>query len=120
MPKTIYRIQDEIGRGPWRPGFSSHWVISRDDHCYLLPYYVEFMKMPDLFECNQDHYVACGCRTIKQLKRWFIKQEYKTLLKYGYRAVVLDAEKIIAESDKQCVFRRTKPLFNGAKTFDLY
>ena len=37
MTNLVYRIQDNEGRGPWKPGFSSQWVIEREDLENLLP-----------------------------------------------------------------------------------
>lgn len=122
MPTTIYRVQDKHGRGPWKPGFSQKWVEDRPDHDNLKPYCLEF---PDfamaILRAGLDRMiVACGCRTVDQLKRWFTKGEYNTLFQYGYRAVKAPVDEIIVESDIQCVFARKKRLHKNIKPIRLY
>lgn len=115
---AIYRIQDKEGRGPWRPGFSHLWVESRDDHNNLVPWYVEFGNIDNLLETKYIY--GCGCKTIDQLKRWFTKTEYEKLKNYGYEAVKIKINKIVVESDIQCVFARKKALNKSAVMFKLY
>lgn len=119
MKKTLYRIQGSNGRGPFAPGFSKWWIENRADHKVLLPWFMEFN---DFFPTLIGHEVAFGvaCKTIEQLKRWFTKSEYRKLLKFGYHAVQIDYSRILAASDVQCVFARTKPLNKDVCVFELY
>lgn len=114
----IYRVQDKDGRGPWKPGFSHKWVKTRPDHDNLHPWPFEF-NVNDILK-NKNFNMACGCKTIEQLKRWFTEQEYKILKQYGYFAVKLKADKVFAESDIQCVFGCKKPIKKNVKKFKLY
>ena len=82
---AIYRIQDKDGRGPWKPGFSHRWVEIRPDHNNLPAWYEEFGPLHNYISYGE--HCGSGCKTIDQLRRWFTKSEYRTLLKYGYRAV---------------------------------
>lgn len=119
MP-TVLRIQDSEGRGPWRPGFSHLWVEDRPDLEALRPMFVEF-DMHAVFQAARDGtHLGCGVRSIEQLRRWFTPAEYIRLLRFGYRAVRMDASRILAESPIQCVFERSKPLRRRVETFDLY
>ena len=115
---VVLRIQDADGRGPWKPGFSQNWVEDRPDHENLPPWFVEFGRVDRL----ALHGCATGsaCRTIEQLRRWFTPTEYATLLRLGYRAVRMDVGRILAESDRQCFFERSKPLSQDVEPFDLY
>ena len=115
---TIYRIQDKDGRGPWKPGFSQKWVEDRPDHDNLIPWYVEFGRV-DQKVLTGEH-SGSGCRTVEQLKRWFTKSEYKKLKKYGYKAVKMDINRIIAESDIQLFFGRAKRLKESVQVIKLY
>lgn len=117
---VIYLIQDKLGRGPFRPGFSARWVVGRADLDNLKPYYEEMPNTSRLLIDATILNFGCGCRTIAQLRRWFIKKEYDALLKFGYQAVYMRAQQIIAESKTQCVFSRSKPLFKDVKVFNLY
>jgi hypothetical protein len=64
--------------------------------------------------------LGCGCRTIEQLRRWVTPTEYATLCRYGYVAVKMIVDRILAESDIQCVFEREKPLYEEVDPVDLY
>lgn len=112
----IYRVQDKDGRGPFKPGFSHQWVEQREDHQNLLPWPVEFKKIQLPMFMN----VGVGCRTLSQLRRWFLATEYKKLLEFGYLAVSLVPDQIIAESDIQLVFGRIRKHNEGIKPAYLY
>lgn len=112
----VYRVQDKGGRGPWKPGFSHRWVKSRDDHNLLHPWYVEF---PNLVLPKNTN-IGIGCANIIHLRRWFTLDEYKTLTKHGYKAVKIVVDYVLAESDKQLVFSRKKPLRSEVQIFKLY
>jgi hypothetical protein len=115
---TIFRVQDLEGRGPFKPGVSSQWVEYRDDYENLIPYFVEF---PEIKEFKRGRLaLGCGCKTIDQLRRWFNQSEYTTLRILGYHAVIMNVDKILAESDIQCVFSRKRPLFDGVLQVNLY
>lgn len=117
---TVYRVQDSEGRGPFRPGVSMQWVIGRHDLCNLQPSIVEFPFILQLRVNAIEQAYGCACVSKKQLRRWFIKREYQTLLALGYRAVEMQVYRIIAKSKIQCVFTRTKPLNRDVRFFDLY
>ena len=116
--EIVFRIQDEEGRGPWRPGFSKTWVEPREDHEHLAPWNVEFGPVHKKALWGAS--TGCGCRTIEQLQRWFTRSEYQTLLEHGYHAVKMDVGRILAESDIQCVFSRAAPLSEDVIPFDLW
>ena len=114
----IYRVQDKDGRGPWKPGFSLNWVESRDDHENLHPWTYEFGPVHRYLLSGE--YGGSGCLTEDQLRRWFTPSEYKTLIAYGYHAVKMRVNRILASSPIQCVFGRAKPLTEDIEVFDLY
>lgn len=116
--ETIYRVQDKEGRGPWKPGFSRFWVEGREDHANLVPWYAEFGRVEQT--ATRGMYVACGCRSVEQLRRWFTPSEYTTLRMCGYQAVLMIADQILAGSDIQCVFERMKPLHTDIEDVELY
>jgi len=114
--KTIYRIQDKDGRGPWKPEFSDKWVREEPD-ISLLPW---MMTMgPVHLKAEGYEMCGCGCLTKNQLKRWVTKEEYERLLGFGYKAVKLKA-RILGEDENQCLFARDDPFVNGAREFRLY
>jgi len=116
--EVIYRIQDSVGRGPWRPGFSRRWVEDREDHDNLLPWMAEFGPVHKKILWGE--HCGSGCRTLGQLRRWFTPSEYKTLLFYGYRAVRMEVNRVLAESDIQLFFGRAKPLSCDVIGVELY
>lgn len=115
---VIYRVQDKEGRGPWRPGFSHKWVRPRPDHDNLPPWLFEFGRVDR--QLLYGEHAGSGCMTLDQLRRWFTKKEYKTLLKYGYQAVSMEVNRILAQSEIQCVFGRAKPLNEDFTIMRLY
>ena len=116
---TVFRIQDKDGYGPWKPGFSDVWVEDRTptEMATLQPWYIEF---PVCLPCQPTEYMGVACRTKEQLRRWFTENEYATLRRYGYEAVEMEANRILAGSDIQCVIARTLPFNVKCKPFDLY
>lgn len=115
---TIFRVQDLYGRGPWKPGFSHKWIVPREDHNNLVPWYIEHGNFLDQLPDNK--HFGTGCLSIKQLRRWFIKAEYKKLQKFGYQAGMLKDCEIIKKSDIQCVFFKNEPLKYTFTTIKLY
>lgn len=114
----VYRIQDDEGRGPWKPGFSHLWIEPRADHDNLIPWYREFGDVH--LRAIAGMYMGCACTSVDQLRRWFSPVEYDRLISFGYRAVTMKAGRILAQSDIQCFFERSKPLRKQVCEFDLY
>lgn len=114
----IYRVQDREGRGPWRPGFSDTWVIHRPDHENLRPSYLE---MPTALNKRTPGYnVGCGCISLDDLRRWFIREEYAKLILAGYACVQFYGGAFLGESETQCLFERRKPLSEHDWLVSLY
>lgn len=113
----VYRVQDSKGRGPWRPGFSQKWRDQARD--IPDPFYIEFPDI-DLSRGTGNFNFGCGCVSIDQLKKWFSQDEYNRLLKLGYKAVKLKADRIIKESKNQVVFSRNKSFRKDAVRITLY
>ena len=118
MTNIIYRIQDKEGRGPWKPGFSKHWIEPRPDHDNLVPWYAEFGQVH--LRAIVGMRIGCGCTSIDQLQRWFCPVEYQRLVQFGYHAVRMNVDRILAQSEIQCVFERAKRLSKDVSPFVLY
>lgn len=118
--RVVYRIQDADGRGPWRPGFSQRWVEDRPEveFAVLKPWPLEFG--PVHLKSLYGMHLGCGCVSIEQLRRWFTQTEYERLRSFGYRAVRMRVGRVLAESDIQCVFERSKPLSVDVELVELY
>lgn len=117
---AVFRVQDKDGRGPWKPGFSQRWVEDRPEEEYaaLVPWPMQFGDV--LRRSIVGMSLGCGCRSLEQLRRWFTPTEYATLRRFGYCAVKMEAGRILAESDIQCVFERAKPLRDDVEPVELY
>ena len=119
MPLFVFRVQDKDGRGPWKPGFSAKWVVPRRDHDNLPPMYEEFKQIEAQMIPGKAVY-GSACPTIKKLRRWFTKKEYAKLKQYGYHAMMMRVDNILAMSEVQLVFARSLPLNVGCRPVKLY
>ena len=117
MP-TVYRVQDSDGRGPWKPGFSHLWVEDREDHDNLPPWFVEFGRVDKRGIFGMT--MGSACKSLDQLRRWFTASEYATLKRYGYRAVMVDEVRLLAQSPVQCFIQRVKPFNVDVVEVELY
>jgi len=115
----IYRVQDKDGRGPWKPGFSHKWIVDRDDLNNLHSINKEFNCSYLDRTFYEGWHFGCGCLSVDQLKRWFIEEEYNTLLEYGYSSVKING-KVLESSSIQCLFARRKHLKYHGGIFSLY
>lgn len=99
--ENVFRVQNSQRRGPWIPGFSEKWVIQRKAHDKLNPTYIDFPGIRDILIPGVQY--GTGCHSLKILRKWFSKKEYKMLLEFGFNCVMFKAE-VILQSDTQVVF----------------
>ncbi len=105
---SIYRVQDDEGRGPFRPGFSRRWIDAVGPD--LPPSWIEEFGH-DLIqrEGRRHEHFGSGCMSLDGLRRWFSADEIMRLRLLGYRIVRLDGCRGLAESVYQVVFARSRP-----------
>lgn len=122
MSEIVYRVQRmDDGRGPYRPGWSSAWVEERGDLANLPPWQDEFgWGLLAVAESARLRVFGVGCRTLDQLRRWFTPGEFATLREHGYRAVRMEVDQVLAESEVQVVFCRRLPLRRNVQVVELY
>ena len=108
MKEFIYRVQADDGRGPFRPGFSVRW--SDMDGEDRLPTFIE--EFPNIIFEAGWHY-GTGVRTLEEIGRWFTTTEQGRMAALGFYVVVMNVDKIIAESKNQVIFARKEPLNKG-------
>lgn len=113
-----FRIQDDEGRGPWRPGFSHRWVEDRPDHKNLLPWMVEIGPVHRLALFGE--HIGSACETLSQLQRWFTESEYRTLRRLGYQCVSISGARVLGRSATQCVIASAKPFRAVSSPIALY
>lgn len=69
---------------------------------------------------NTSPNFRCACKSLKQLKRWFTRREYGTLLKHGYKAYMVEVTAIVAESETQVLFSFDEPYVARCREIRLY
>jgi hypothetical protein len=111
----VYRIQDSMGRGPYKPGFSQLWTEDRPDSEFeqLKPIYSEFPHF--LQKSTPGYHLGVGCLTIEQLQRWITPSEWQTLQNYGYDCCIIQPDRIVEQSNIQCIFECRLPIRSCVK-----
>lgn len=104
--KTVYRVQNDKGEGPYCAGDES--TERRNmirDHNYCL---YETHPTPELDEgidrCVDDCVELCGFRTMLQLTDWFDEVDLEVLANDGFFVVEIHEAHITAQSDYQLLF----------------
>lgn len=115
MPIQLYRVQHRTdGRGPYRPGFSAKWS-DPDEHPFGFKSWIEEFGLEKILsERREGEYLGCGCRDLATIRQWFSASEFERLRSFGYRVVLLNVDRVLAESPCQVVFARRLPLHLGA------
>ena len=72
---TVYRVQDQEGRGPFKPGFSDRWCEHRlrPDMAPLLGKALEVHRRK-MIKRNLRHW-GYACKSLEQLGLWFNQTE---------------------------------------------
>jgi hypothetical protein len=108
MTITVYRWQDKDGRGPYRPGTTQFWADA-DNQAKNPAFYREF-GMDIVWQRRPREVLGCAFRTIEQMNRWFTEDEQLRMRLLGYEFGTLEADRILAESERQLVFACRRPL----------
>jgi len=115
--RTIFRVQDKSGRGPFRPGMSKYWADRTGS--VLPPYHHEFGLgiIEELYSImdKQGGAIGCAVSTLRDICNWFSPREIDRLSKMGFTAVSLEADMIVRESRNQILFWRRMPLYLGVQ-----
>lgn len=111
----VYRVQDNEGRGPWRPGFSTMWLDEDIGDRAALPSTIEDFGKETIERLTStgEHY-GTACRSIDALRAWFTPTEIKRLDGFGFRLVEFRDARILIESEHQALIARSRPLSFGA------
>jgi hypothetical protein len=111
---VVFRVQDDDGRGPWRPGFSHHWIDDDAPVGRLAETVMHLLPIQALQMLPRDRNYGCACRSKAALLEWFTPVERERLQRFGYRIVRLRVDEVLAESRYQVFFARYRPLASGA------
>ena len=111
----LYRVQDNDGRGPWRPGYSHKWVSDDRNAPNLLPPIFEelpsFKQVVTLAHTMGFH-VGVAVRGWQKFAAWFLPDELERLRRDGFNVVQCDNCRVFAETDNQVLIGAKAPLSN--------
>lgn len=110
----VYRVQCEDGRGPWRPGFSRHWIDGDAPEGRLSETVMDLIPVEEILALPMSHHYGCGCRSLPDLMLWFTPLERYRLKVLGFYPVRILADHVVRESEWQVFFARQRPLWDGA------
>lgn len=113
----IYRVQDKEGRGPFRPGFTKHWIDAESEQHWQQDVISAFGlawrdEIPRGWSCG------CACLTLEGVGKWFLPVERKRLAEFGYSLVRMDADRMIRSNADQVIFARRAPLTRNVMILD--
>lgn len=103
----IIRVQDQNGRGPYKPGFSKFW---KDKGKPELPSMMHEFGTDWILNLSPYYQHGCGFTSMDQLRRWFSPSELTRLKELGYNIVEMEVDKILQSSYNQVVFARLEKL----------
>ncbi|MGH9697980.1 MAG: hypothetical protein ACRD52_00805 [Candidatus Acidiferrales bacterium] len=113
----MYRVQAIDGRGPWRPGFSKHWIDESSDR----PLQADVLSAFGLDwrdEIPRGFAAGCACRSYDALLNWFTPIEQARLLSLGYKPVRFKADAIIRENEDQVIFAKRARLHEAVEVLE--
>lgn len=108
----VFRIQDQDGRGPFKPGFSKYWADSdfAPGMKALPPFMEEFgpdainrLAMPG------ERHFGSAVRGVGKLREWFSDAERERLAGLGYYIGAIDHARVLAESENQLLIASRVP-----------
>lgn len=119
---TIFRYQDNDGRGPFKPGMTDRWLVDHKSKPIGL-IEVDPMKVRRAIymfsKLNRgEHHFGFGCKTLDDLFRWFIPEERKYLKTLGYQIVSVRGHLILG-NESEVLFSRRYPLKDKAVTLTI-
>jgi hypothetical protein len=112
---AVFRVQDQEGRGPFKPGFSLQWIDkNRDQHQQDI---ISEFGWRCLKDVPKGMHSGCGFFSMGQLLKWFTDVELERLYLMEYRIVRLTGCTVIRRSANQLIFYRKKPLKLDAESW---
>lgn len=106
MSVRLYRVEDQEGRGPFRPGFSHKWrsPSGKDFPPPWIEAGISLSEFQALFRPGFQG--GCACRDMQQLKQWFTFTERQRLKRLGFKIVGFEPDRVLLETPTQVVFER--------------
>lgn len=108
----LLRMQDQHGRGPYKPGLSAQWVD--DTRRFDLPplqedFGIDFKPMIDA-AFRRGLHLGTAVRGEDRFNEWFTKTERVKLAILGYRIVDASGCEVLGETNWQVVIGSKSPL----------
>ena len=108
----LLRMQDQSGRGPWKPGFSKYWVDDVRD--FDLPpvqqdFGLDWALMVDA-AFRRGLHLGVAVRGVKRFNKWFTSTERVRLALLGYQIVDASECEVLGETNWQAVIGSEAPL----------
>jgi hypothetical protein len=104
----VFRVQDALGRGPYRPGFSHVW--SDVGHGLRNPSIFDDFGHDIAKKMRPGRYYGCAFGSIECARKWFSTAESKLLEMLSYQLVSMRFDEVIGESPRQLIIARNVPL----------
>ena len=107
-----YRIQDCVGRGPFRPGFSKLWADEDFAPGMVpMPTWMEEFGIDACTRLGQPgESFGSAVRSPAEIGKWFSYSERNRLRKFGFHLVEISGARIMAESEHQLLIATSKAL----------
>lgn len=113
---TIFRYQDDEGRGPFRPGMTERWLVDHESKPVGLinergidrvrHHVAAFSAMHP----GVDFHYGFGCASLNGLFRWFTSEERQKIAALGYHLVAMIADRAVCGNRSEILFARRRPL----------
>ncbi len=102
---TVYRVQNENGKGPYRVGLSG---VSAELYDALRTHQKPTHPRPRYDGCNfmLKENMLCGFESMESLRTWFNKHELKLMRQSGFEIHTLYNVEIVATLSRQVIFTK--------------
>lgn len=105
---TAWRMQDDKGRGPWRPGFSKYWRDSCDDR--ITETVMDLVGgIENMRNLPRGFYYGCACKSKEQLLSWFSDDERRILESVGFKIITVSVDRVVADGEHQMLVASRVP-----------
>lgn len=105
----LVRMQDDEGRGPWRPGFSRVWMTDKTPKIGA-PIFMDRRLLSVVGKAHADGlHIGCAVR-LDKISLWFTPQDVERLSSLGFFLVDASRCKVLLETDQQALVGWRKPL----------
>lgn len=108
----VFRIQDQDGRGPFKPGFSQVWCDPEfaPGQKAMPPWGDEFgWDAIERLARPGEHHFGSAVLKLRKLREWFSGTEQACLSQLGYHIAAINHARVMAESENQVLIASRIP-----------